>query len=567
MPYNALFTKTDSATARCLAGSGPDTQATVTATSIIAQRDADRKAVNWAQGLANSRLRCSFSRFNGVLSVSGSGSFTGVEGGGFAPASAALVLSNTGNDALSWSLDEGSAWVQSNFTFGSLYAGESATLTISLTAAANSLPAGDYTSLVTITNDTTGQSVTVPIYLEVVPVPQLAEAFESFTQSATLCGYSEYTSPSTPPKKYKVQTQSGTVYKGVFSTGDCTEGDFVSSLGSESRTPDVNTTPVLFGYSLAYNSGTDTWTLTLQRSGGYDSTWYGGNYVWGMEWSAGFSNDGITYGGISWGSITGDVAAGSGTHILVATVTGAGSPNFFQLAFNGRHAGTGASLVFYSNPWTVYVGAGAELLRDEWDVVSTYDPDTACSLSELDSSARYTGYGTFPLSVGGTASGAPDENDYSAWLSTSLDTATLTTVTASGSCEVDGSGTAKATGGYTLVLSSEDTPEDALARATPVPGVSGVAAYEPRGAGVFAFDYSEVTKITLNFTDLKVGKNYAATVDLTTEDYGGGSPVVTQRSYNFTASATTHQIVDNTAVTAAYGKQVTVSNPQVEYVP
>lgn len=566
MPYNSLFTKTDSATARCLAGSGADTQATVTATSIIAQRDADRKATDWAQSLANSRLRCSVSRYAGVLGVSGSASFFGVEGGGFSPASAQIVLTNSGNDDLSWSLSGIEAWLQSNFTFGSLYAGESATLTVSLTGAANALPVGNYTALVEFTNDTTGVSTTVPVYLEVVPVPQVAEEFVSFTKSATLCGFSEYTSPSTPPKKYKIQTQSGDVYKGVFHTADCTAGDFVSQGSNQQVTPDANTTPVIFTWLLEYDSGSNTYTLTLSRSGGYDSTWFGGSYVWGMEWSAQSSLDNVTYGPITWDTITGDVNAGSGTHVLVATVSG-GPAQFVKLVFNGKHAGNGNTLVFSASPYVFYVGSGAVLLRDEWDVVSTYAPNDSCSLDVVDSSARYTDYGTFPLTSGGTAAGSPSEDDYSGWLSTSLDSATLTTVTASGSCESDPAGSAKATGGYTLVLSSEDTESDALDRAASVPGVTGVAEYEPRGAGVFAFDYSEVTQITLNFSDLAVGKAYHATVDLTTEDWGGGSPAVTQRTYDFVATAATHQIVDNSPVTAAYGKQVTVSNPQVEYVP
>jgi hypothetical protein len=58
MPYNLKFYKTDSATARCLAGTGAQTSYTATSQSIIAQRDVDRKALGWAQAAARSMLRC-----------------------------------------------------------------------------------------------------------------------------------------------------------------------------------------------------------------------------------------------------------------------------------------------------------------------------------------------------------------------------------------------------------------------------------------------------------------------------------------------------------------------------
>lgn len=39
---------------------------------------------------------------------------------------------------------------------------------------------------------------------------------------ASLCGYSEYTSPSTPPKKYRTKTLSGNIVADKYSDGGCT---------------------------------------------------------------------------------------------------------------------------------------------------------------------------------------------------------------------------------------------------------------------------------------------------------------------------------------------------------
>ncbi len=52
----------------------------------------------------------------------------------------------------------------------------------------------------------------------ITPPASIAEVtFESEQGTATLCGYSEYTSPSTPPKKYRKKTQSGIIHRCVYS--------------------------------------------------------------------------------------------------------------------------------------------------------------------------------------------------------------------------------------------------------------------------------------------------------------------------------------------------------------
>lgn len=118
-------------------------------------------------------------------------------------------------------------------------------------------------------------------------------------------------------------------------------------------------------------------------------------------------------------------------------------------------------------------------------------------------------------------------------------------------------------GTVTWTLSQQDTDADAMARATKTPGSSCTATHQPRGAGVFSFDFSEVN-YDLNASALYIGLNYKITVDWLEEDYGGGNPSTTQKTYNFTASATTH--TESDSVICPYGKQVTVQNAVIEIV-
>lgn len=117
-----------------------------------------------------------------------------------------------------------------------------------------------------------------------------------------------------------------------------------------------------------------------------------------------------------------------------------------------------------------------------------------------------------------------------------------------------------ATGQQTITLSEEDLEEDAIARATPVSGSpDNLAAYEPRTA--FTFDYQTVA-IDFDFTDLSTGQDYRVTLPLTTENYGGGSPVVTSNIYDFTAPGPTHSFSD--LIVAERGKQVTVGEATLQ---
>jgi len=113
-------------------------------------------------------------------------------------------------------------------------------------------------------------------------------------------------------------------------------------------------------------------------------------------------------------------------------------------------------------------------------------------------------------------------------------------------------------------LTDEDTEADAILRNHSfTPGTSCTAKLQNRAANVFTFNYV-VVGYDLSVSNLEVGAPYKATVDLVEQNYGGGGSVVTtQRTYNFTATASTHSISDLIDLPTS-GRQITVQNATVE---
>ena len=96
----------------------------------------------------------------GALSASPSSGLasSGYEGGPFSPSSKDYTLSNPGSAAINWTATHqpSATWATVSPTSGTLAAGGSATVTVSINANANSLPAGPYADTVTFTNLTNG---------------------------------------------------------------------------------------------------------------------------------------------------------------------------------------------------------------------------------------------------------------------------------------------------------------------------------------------------------------------------------------------------------------------------
>jgi hypothetical protein len=87
-------------------------------------------------------------------------SSSGTVGGPFSPSSIGYTLTNNGGATLNWTASKTANWVNLSTTSGSLAAGDSTTVTVSLNSAADSLAAGSYNDTVSFVNTTTGNGNT-----------------------------------------------------------------------------------------------------------------------------------------------------------------------------------------------------------------------------------------------------------------------------------------------------------------------------------------------------------------------------------------------------------------------
>lgn len=114
------------------------------------------------------------------------------------------------------------------------------------------------------------------------------------------------------------------------------------------------------------------------------------------------------------------------------------------------------------------------------------------------------------------------------------------------------------TNNYSAVLSDEYTDAEALANAVTVNGIGNTAANSPRTTG-FTSVTTNVT-YTLKITNLISGQNYVATVDL----WDHTANTHTAKTYPFTATGTSETIVD-TIPTPPAGHTITVQKPTVAF--
>ncbi|MEW6002341.1 MAG: SBBP repeat-containing protein, partial [Nitrospirota bacterium] len=106
----------------------------------------------------------------GVLSVTPSDGLTssGYQGGPFSPLSKTFTLTNTGGSAINWTASQGQAWVTPSPTTGTLPAGTSIAVTVSINSNADGLLPGTYTDTVNFINMTNGNGDTTrPVSLTV----------------------------------------------------------------------------------------------------------------------------------------------------------------------------------------------------------------------------------------------------------------------------------------------------------------------------------------------------------------------------------------------------------------
>jgi hypothetical protein len=98
----------------------------------------------------------------GILEVIPVGDYSssGTVGGPFNPTSFVYTVTNSGQSSLTWSINQSQSWATLSSTDGTLAAGSSTNIILTLTAAAANLAEGSYSNFLTFVNSSTGRGNT-----------------------------------------------------------------------------------------------------------------------------------------------------------------------------------------------------------------------------------------------------------------------------------------------------------------------------------------------------------------------------------------------------------------------
>jgi len=117
----------------------------------------DGSAANYAYDAVGNRISLTgASASEGVLSVTPSEGLasSGNQGGPFSPSSKDYILENRGGSSINYTINKGQPWISLSETGGSLAAGASTAITVSINSNANALSPGSYADIVTFANIT-----------------------------------------------------------------------------------------------------------------------------------------------------------------------------------------------------------------------------------------------------------------------------------------------------------------------------------------------------------------------------------------------------------------------------
>ncbi len=107
-------------------------------------------------------------------------SSSGSPGGPFNPPSKDYTLTNVGGQPINWTATKTQSWVSLSSASGSLAAGGSATVTVSINSGADSLPEGTYNDTVTFTNATNGSGNTTRSVSLTVSTGEMASSISQY---------------------------------------------------------------------------------------------------------------------------------------------------------------------------------------------------------------------------------------------------------------------------------------------------------------------------------------------------------------------------------------------------
>ena len=261
---------------------------------------------------------------------------SGPAGGPFSPASQKFFLTNSGNSSLTWSLVNTSAWLTVSATSGTLAAGATNSVTISLTAAANTLAIGNYGATVNLTNWNTHAVQSLQFSLQ-AQQPLVVAPTTGFTASGPLAG------PFSPNSEIfqLTTTSSSSLTWSLVNTSA-----WLTVSGGGALAAGASTTATVSLSSTATNLAAGTYTanvwFTNQSKGAAQAVQFGLLVNQAL----------VQNGGFETGDFTGWTLSGNTTYMSVAS----GNSQFVHSGTYGAAMGPSGSLGFLSQTLTTVAG-------------------------------------------------------------------------------------------------------------------------------------------------------------------------------------------------------------------
>lgn len=315
------------------------------------------------------------------------------------------------------------------------------------------------------------------------PEPVRNVAIASRAGTATLIGFTEYAVTTEPPRKFRRQVTTGTLYTGQWSVAGCpgvnqpmsyrasfppSDPAWANSSGSASLEPvevDAVNNRVkyrLTGLTVANHTQSSPW----------------GN-LWALRVVA---------------------APADGSPAVIWTSKG-------QEDWLGRSAARSPYQIFIQGYWSLagwightettqslnVRGAVDRSVRDEWNETVEYPLPTG-AVERTGTNARFAGIAAFPLTSGGVSEAWPEGMDpaaaYGSLVTVTTQSTTARRIAGRGECMGAAPRFERAEGSVVQELSLEDTDDDAMARAEATEGADGVAYRDRRTTG-FSFAFAE----------------------------------------------------------------------------
>jgi hypothetical protein len=213
----------------------------------------------------------------GPMTVTPAGGLTssGTAGGPFTPPSQSYTLTNTGGSPMNWTAVNVQLWVTLSAAGGTLAAGDTATVTASINAGANSLAVGSYSDNITFTNTSNGTgNTTRPVSLTVNATAAPTISTVSLPAGAVDTAYSQTLAATGGTSPYSWSVSAGTLPAGLSLSATGVLDGMPTTAGTSSftiRVAGANSASSTKDFSVTINAAGPPPTVNLSSDSGGSS--------------------------------------------------------------------------------------------------------------------------------------------------------------------------------------------------------------------------------------------------------------------------------------------------------